>query len=131
MVDEVGVGTQAELCREEPEVVLAGDEVRSGRHMDHHVDLVGVQPGVDQGGPAGSERQVTVIESALGPAPLASPAELVVQSPFIYAKVLDDPLGLKGPTVRASRTEVFEDLLVRDSAIGQVGADTDQGNADL
>lgn len=130
-MNKIGVGAQAELGHEEPEVVLAGDEVRRGRHMDHHVDLLGVQPRVDEGGAAGSERQVTIIESALGPAPLAPSAELVVQPPFIDAKVLDDPLGLEGPTVGASGMEVFEDLLVGDSAIRQVGADTDQGNGDF
>ena len=56
-MDEVGVPAQPELGREEPEVVLAGDEVRRGRHMDHDVDVGGVDAGVDEGSAPGPERQ--------------------------------------------------------------------------
>ena len=49
-MDEVDVAAQAELGREEPEVVLAGDEIRRGGHVDDHVHLGGVDPGVGEGG---------------------------------------------------------------------------------
>ena len=119
VVDEVDVPAQSELGRQEPEVVLAGDQVGRGRHMDQDVDFGGVDPGVGEGGAPGSERQITVVEAAVGAAPLASPAEVVVQPPLMDAEVLDDPLGLERPTVRANGTEVLEDLLVGDPAVRQ------------
>ena len=130
-MDEVDVPAQSELGRQEPEVVLAGDEVGRGRHMDHDVDVGGVESGVDEGGAPGSQRQISVVEAAVGPAPLAPPAELVVQAPLMDAEVLDDPLGLERSAVRANGAEVFEDLLVGDSVFGQVGADAHQGDRDF
>ena len=130
-MDEVHIPTQSELGRQEPEVVLAGDEVRRRRHVDQDIHFGGVDLGVDESGAPGSERQVTVVQAALGPAPLASPAELIVQPPLMDAEVLDDPFGLQWPTVRANGTKVLEDLLVGDSVFGQVGTDPDQGDRDL
>ena len=122
---------KSELGHKEPEVVLAGDEVGRRRHVDHDVDVGGVDAGVDEGGLPGSERQIPVVEAAVGPAPLVPPAELVVQPPLVDAEVLDDPLGLEGPAVRANGTEVLEDLLVGDPVLRQVRTDADQGDRNL
>jgi hypothetical protein len=51
------------------------------------------------------------------------PAELVVQSPLVNAEMSHNPLGLKGPSIRADRMQVFEDLLVGDSTVRQEGTD--------
>jgi hypothetical protein len=47
------------------------------------------------------------------------------------AEVPDDPLGFEGPVVGADGTQVFEDLLVGDSAVRQEGADAEQGDRDF
>lgn len=119
MVNEVGVGAQSEFGHEEPEVILAGNEVGSGRHMNHDIDLDGLQLGINQGGTCRPERQIPVIEPAIGPGSLAPPTELVVQSPFVDAEVFDHPLGLKGPPVRANGTQILEDFLVGDWRSGK------------
>ncbi len=125
-MDEVDVAAQSELGHEEPEMVLAGDQVGRGRHMDQDVDVGGVDPGVVERGTPGSQCQITVEEAAVGAAPLASSAEVVVQPTLMDAEVFDDPLGLERPTVRANGTQVLEDLLVGDSAVRQVRADPHQ-----
>jgi len=76
-----------------------------------------VPAGAGEGGATRSGRQISVGKAAVGSAPRAPVAELVVQPPLIDAGVFDDPLRLEGPTVRASGTKVFEELPVRDSAI--------------
>jgi hypothetical protein len=88
--------------------------------MDHDIDLGGLDPGVVEGGVRRSEREVAVEEAAIDPAPLVSPAELVVQPSLMDPKVLDDPLGLEKPPIGASGTKVLQDLLVRDSVVRQV-----------
>ena len=104
-------------------MVLTGDEIGRGSHMDHDVDVGRVDPGVGEGIAPGSESEITVVEPAFGSASLASSAELVVEAPFMDAEVLDDPFGLERPAVGAGRAEVFENLVVGHPVLGQVGAD--------
>ena len=130
-MDEVDVAAQAELGHEEPEVVLAGDEIGRGRHMHQHVDVRGVDPGVGERGTPRSQRQITVVEAAVGSAQLAPSAEVVVQPALTNAEVLDDPLGLERPAVRTNRAQVLQDLLVGDPPLRQVGADALQRHRDI
>jgi len=101
-------------------MVLAGDEIWRGRHVDQDVYVVGFDPGVDECGAAGSKGQITVVEAAVGPAPLVPSPELVVQAPLVNAEVSYHPLGLERPCVRANRMEILEDLLVGYPATRQV-----------
>ena len=112
-------------------MVLAGEEIGRGRHMDQDVDVGRVHSGIGQGGAPRPQRQVTVEQAALGPAPLAPPPELVVQPPLVDAQMSYDPFGLEGPAVGAQGPEVFEDLLVGHSVFRQIGAHAHQGNRDF
>ena len=80
--------------------------------MNHDVHVSGVESGVGKCGAPGSDRQITVVHAAFGPAPLLCPPELVVQPSLVDAEVFDNPLGLQGSAVRTDGMEVFEDLLV-------------------
>ena len=53
-MDQIGVPAQPELGHQEPEVVLAGDEVRRGGHMDQDINVDRLEPSVGEGGAAGS-----------------------------------------------------------------------------
>jgi len=99
--------------------------------MDHDVDVGGVESGVGEGGAPGSQRQITIEEAAVGTAALAPSPELIIQPPLMDAEVPDDPLRFKGPAVRTNGTEVLEDLLVGDPAVGQVGTDAHQIDRDF
>jgi hypothetical protein len=69
--------------------------------VDHNVDIGGVEIGIGEGGTPGSQRQISVEEAAVRPAPFARGAELVVQASLEDAEVFDDPFRLEGPPVGA------------------------------
>ena len=94
---EIDVVAQSEPGHQVPEMVLAGEQVGRGRHMDENIDVGGVHSGVGDGGEARPERQITVEQAAVSAASLALSAEVVVQPPLMDAEVSDDPLGLQGP----------------------------------
>ncbi len=123
---EVDVAAQSEFGHQEPEMVLAGDQVGRGRHMDQHVDVGGLDPGVVQRSTTGSQCQISVEKAAVRAALLASSAEVVVQPTLVDAEVFDDPSGLERPTVRTNGTQVLQDLLIGDTALRQIRADPHQ-----
>ena len=73
VVYEVHIPAKSELGRQEPEVVLAGDEVGSGRHMDQDVDVSRIHPA--------SARAARPARSARSPSKRPPSARLCLRRP--------------------------------------------------
>jgi hypothetical protein len=85
-----------------------------------YVYLTSADAGIAESRACRRQRQVAIIEATIGPAALAPPPELIIQAALMDAEVLHDPLRLQKPAVRPGRTQILQDLLIRDPVIRQV-----------
>ena len=122
-MNQVGAAAQPKLGRQEAEVILARDHVGSGCDVHEYVHVRSTDAGVAESRACRRQRQIPVVDAAVGPAALAPPPELIVETALVDTEVLHHPLRLEKPAVRPGRTEIAEDLLIRDPVIRQVRPD--------
>ena len=80
--------------------------------MNKHVHVRGGDACIAQSRTGRPQRQVAVVQTAVGPAALAPSPELVIEPALMDAQVADDPVRFEQPAVGPGRAQILKDLLV-------------------
>jgi hypothetical protein len=98
---------------------VTSEQIRRRGDVYEEVDLVGLQPGIIQGGAGSPQDKVAVIKAPVGPGALAPTTELVVKPAFVDGQMSYHPLGFEQPPVGPGWAEIAENLFVGDPVLGQ------------